>query len=352
MLVSAPAGFGKTTLLTEWLAAPPDGARRSAAWLSLDAGDNDPARFWTYVIAGLRTLSPDDGRQRARPPPVAPGPAGGGGPHDAASTTSARIDGDVVLVLDDYHLIESGAVHEAMTFLLDHLPPQLHLVIATRADPPLSLARLRARGELVEVRAAELRFTADEAAAYLNESMGLELDRRATSSRSRGARRAGSPHSSSPRCRCRDATTPRSSSPASPVTTGTSSTTWSRRSSQRQPRDVQDFLLRTSVLSRLSGPLCDAVSGEHRREGDAAGAGARQPLPRPARRPAPVVPLPPPLRRRPAGAAAGRGSPSSCRSCTVGRAGGTPTTASPRRRSGTRWPAATSRAPRTWWSGA
>ena len=121
---------------------------------------------------------------------------------------------------------------------------------------------------------------------------------------------------------------------------------------QRQPEDVQDFLLQDVGAQPAERPAVRRGERRVRREGDAADARARQPLPRPARRPAPVVPLPPPLRRRPPGAAAGRGSPSWCRSCTVGRAGGTPTTASPRRRSGTRWPAGTSRAPRTWWSGA
>ena len=146
--------------------------QRSAAWLSLDAGDNDPAHFWTYVIAGLRTLAPTMGAsalELLQAPQALP--------VEAVLTTLLNdlgaIDGDVVLVLDDYHVIESREVHDAMAFLLDHLPPQLHLVIASRADPPLPLARLRARGELVEVRAADLRFTADEAAPYLNEAMGL-----------------------------------------------------------------------------------------------------------------------------------------------------------------------------------
>ena len=176
MLVSAPAGFGKTTLLTEWLAAGPAAStdERLAAWLSLDRADNDPARFWTYLIAALRTVAPGVGGgvlallQATQPPPF-----------ETVRTTLLNdlgvISSNIVLVLDDYHIIDGREVQDGMAFLLDHLPSGLHVVIASRTDPALPLARLRARGELVETRAADLRFTADEAAAYLNEMMGLEL---------------------------------------------------------------------------------------------------------------------------------------------------------------------------------
>ena len=183
MLVSAPAGFGKTTLLTEWLAAgPPAGHRaaateRLAAWLSLDRADNDPASFWTYVIAALRTAAPGVG-EGALALLLAPQPP----PIEAVLTALLNdlgaVAADIVLVLDDYHVIDAREVQDGMAFLLDHLPPGLHLVIAGRADPALPLARLRARGELAEVRAAELRFTADEAADYLNGTMGLQLTAR------------------------------------------------------------------------------------------------------------------------------------------------------------------------------
>src|SRR5919199_355008 len=160
-LVAAPAGFGKTTLLADWLAAvPPDGA--TVAWLSLDQSDDDPASFWTYLITALQTVVPEIGSdalallQSARPSPI-----------EAVLATVLNevgaIRGDVVLVLDDYHLLEAHDIHAGMAYLLDHLPPRMHLVIASRADPPLPLARLRARGELVEVRAADLRFLPDEA---------------------------------------------------------------------------------------------------------------------------------------------------------------------------------------------
>ena len=179
MLVSAPAGFGKTTLLTEWLAAGPAAPadERLAAWLSLDRGDNDLASFWTYVIAALRTAAPEVGEnalallQASGPPPI-----------ETVLTTLlndlSATAGDIVLVLDDYHVIDASDVQDGMAFLLDHLPARLHVVIASRADPALPLARLRARGELAEIRAAELRFTPDEAAAYLNEMMGLQLTAR------------------------------------------------------------------------------------------------------------------------------------------------------------------------------
>ena len=175
-LVSAPAGFGKTTLLTEWLAAGPAAPadERLAAWLSLDRADNDPASFWTYVIAALRTVASGVGEsaltllQAPQPPPIET-------VLTALLNDLGATAGDIVLVLDDYHVIDASDVQDGMAFLLDHLPPWLHVVIASRADPALPLARWRARGELVEIRAAELRFTPDEAAAYLNEMMGLQL---------------------------------------------------------------------------------------------------------------------------------------------------------------------------------
>jgi LuxR family maltose regulon positive regulatory protein len=168
--LSAPAGFGKTTLLTEWLAAGcADGA--AVAWLSLDRRDHDPALFWTYVVTAIQTAVDGVGNTALQLL------ASSSPPTDAALAAPLNdIDGlstDIVLVLDDYHLVETPEVHDGMTFLLEHQPRQLHLVLATRADPPLPMAQLRARGQLVEVRAADLRFTPDEAAAYLNGPMDL-----------------------------------------------------------------------------------------------------------------------------------------------------------------------------------
>ena len=258
-LVSAPAGFGKTTLLAEWLAAAAaDG--RSVAWLSLDQRDNDPAMFWTYVVAALRTAAPAGGASALSllQPPQPPIEAG----LVALLNDLDAMPDDVVLVLDDYHVIDARDVHDGMTFLLEHLPPQLHLVIATRADPPLPLARLRARGELVEIRAADLRFTPDEAAdvPQRGDGTGADGSRRR---RARGAHRgldrraaAGRAVDAGPRGRRRVHRRLRRRRPlhrrlprrggacsASPTTSGS-------------------FLLQTSILDRLSGPLCDAVTGQ------------------------------------------------------------------------------------------
>jgi LuxR family maltose regulon positive regulatory protein len=172
-LLSAPAGFGKTTLLSSWISVFSDDGR-PAAWLSVDSGDNDPARFWRYFVTAVDRLQPGSGETALAllGSPQAP-------PIVAVLTTVlnelGNMPAEAVLVLDDYHLIESRAIHEALAFLIDHLPPRMHLAIATRADPPLPLARLRARDALNEVRAGELRFSREEAAAFLNEVMGLEL---------------------------------------------------------------------------------------------------------------------------------------------------------------------------------
>ncbi|MGH2477248.1 MAG: helix-turn-helix transcriptional regulator, partial [Candidatus Limnocylindrales bacterium] len=170
-LLSAPPGFGKSTLVGEWIAARPP--TEPVAWLSLDAGDNDPSGFWRYVIAALRTAGPETCAEAAA---VLENPE----PQVERALRSllndlATVPQDVVLVLDDFHVIERPEIHDALARLIDRLPPNVHLVVTTRADPPLPLARLRVRGELVEIRAADLRFTPDEAAAYLNGTMGLEL---------------------------------------------------------------------------------------------------------------------------------------------------------------------------------
>src|SRR5437764_1784175 len=172
-LVSAPAGFGKTTLLAQWLAE----SGMPVAWLSLEPGDNEPVRFLSYLIAALQTLDPHLGAVALTvlqmPPPAAAetvltlltNDMGGHG----------RDGGDFALILDDYHVIDAKPIDHTLTFLVEHLPPQMHLVIATREDPPLPLARLRVRGHLTEVRAVDLRFTPSEAAEFLNQGMGLNL---------------------------------------------------------------------------------------------------------------------------------------------------------------------------------
>ena len=262
MVISAPAGFGKTTLLTEWLAAGPAGPadERLAAWLSLDRGDNDPASFWTYVIAALRTVAPGVGEsalallQAPQPPPI-----------ETVLTVLLNdlgaLAGDIVLVLDDYHVVDARDVQDGMAFLLDHLPAGLHVVIASRADPALPLARWRARGELVEIRAAGLRFTPDEAAAYLNEMMGLQLTARDVATlegRTEGWIAALQLAALSMQGR---------DDVAGFIAGFAGDDRYvvdylAEEVLQRQPDRVQAFLLQTSILGRLSGALCDAVTGQ------------------------------------------------------------------------------------------
>src|SRR4030042_4084541 len=169
-LISAPAGFGKTTLVSEWVA----GCGRPVPWLSLDEGDNDPTRFLTYLVASLQTVTANIG-ERVLSVLLSPQPPPTESILTALLNEITTIPENFVLVLDDYHLIDAKPVDEALTFLLKNLPPQMHLVIATREDPHLPLARLRARGQLTELRAADLRFTPFEAAEFLNQVMGLNL---------------------------------------------------------------------------------------------------------------------------------------------------------------------------------
>src|SRR5215510_426261 len=256
-VVGTPAGFGKTTMLGDW-------ARRShrpAAWLSLDAGDNDPARFWRYVAAALGRARPgiDELVVALLRGPQQP-------PLEAVATavinelTSVPGDGEVVLVLDDYHLVEAPPVHESVTFLLDRLPPGLRLVLSSRAAPPLPLARLRARGQLTELRAADLRFTLAETAAFLREATGLDLPpasvavlQERTEGWAAGVQLAALALRGHP-------------DPAGFVATFAGSHRYvldylTEEVLASQPEPVLRFFLETSVLDRLCGPLCDAVTG-------------------------------------------------------------------------------------------
>jgi LuxR family transcriptional regulator, maltose regulon positive regulatory protein len=258
ILVSAPAGFGKTTLLAEWLAVAAAGGR-SVAWLSLDQRDNDPALFWTYLVAALNTGAPavGAGALALLQPPQPPNEAG----LVALLNDLDAISNDVVLVLDDYHVIDARDVQDGMAFLLEHLPPQIHLVIASRTDPPLPLARLRGRGELAEIRAADLRFTSGEAAAYLNEVMGLVLtaaDVAALEGRTEGWIAALQLAALSMQGR---------EDTAAFIDGFAGDDRYivdflAEEVLQRQPEHVQHFLLQTSILDRMSGPLCDAVTGQ------------------------------------------------------------------------------------------
>ncbi len=257
-LISAPAGFGKTTLVSEWVA----GCERlepkvRAAWLSLDEGDNDPARFLAYLVAALQTIAANIGTgvlgtlQAPQPPPI-----------ESILTVLlneiSALPDNFVLVLDDYHVIDAKPVDHALTFLVEHLPPQIHLVIATREDPDLPLARLRARSQLAELRAADLRFTAAEAANFLNPVMGLKLsaeDIAALENRTEGWI-AGLQLAALSLQGSKDA--------AGFIQSFTGSHHFVmdylvEEVLHQQPESVQTFLLRTSILDRLCGPLCEAV---------------------------------------------------------------------------------------------
>jgi LuxR family transcriptional regulator, maltose regulon positive regulatory protein len=341
-LISAPAGFGKTTLLAEWLAATP--TERPVAWLSLEESDSQPASYWTYLITALQAVVPGVGASalqllQSGQPPI-----------ETVLTTVLNelgaVPNDLYLVLDDYHLVDGPDIQAGMSFLLDHLPSQAHLVVSTREDPALPLARLRASGELVEVRAADLRFTLEEAAAYLNDVTGLDL---ATS----------------------DIATPEGRTEGWIAALQLAALSMQGRDDVagfiagfagddrhivdylveeilgRQPTDVRSFLVQTSVLDRLSGPLCDAVTGQH---------GGKAMLESLDRANLFVVPLDDSRRwyryhhlfadlllthlldEQPEG----------WRPCTAAPASGTSRTRSRPRRSATRWPPATSSGQRPW----
>jgi LuxR family maltose regulon positive regulatory protein len=266
-LASAPAGFGKTTLVSDWLrridfpVAPGSRRRARTGWLSLDESDNDPSRFLAYFIAALQTIEANIGQGALS---VLQSP---GAPPTETILTSllneiTAIPDRIILVLDDYHLIEAQAIHDALTFLLEHLPVNMHLVIASRDDPHLPLARLRAHGHLTELRATDLRFTSSEAAEFLNQVMGLDLSaediaalERRTEGWIAGLQLAAI-----------------SMQGHEDVTNFIKSFTGSHRFVLdylieevlgQQSESVQTFLLQTAVLNRMTGSLCDALTGKH-----------------------------------------------------------------------------------------
>src|SRR5215831_7391749 len=345
ILVCAPAGSGKTALLAAWAS----GGRWPVAWLSLDEGDNDPARFWRHVAAAL---------ERARPgisgrigPLLRPAPRSFEGVVTALVNELADrpAAGQALLVLDDYHLIGARQVHASVQFLLGYLPPGLHLVLATRADPPLRLGRLRARGEFTELRASDLRFTAAEAGALLREAAGaaapeltgaaVEALTAKTEGWAAGLRLAGLSLQSQ-------------SDPAAFVAAFSGSHRYvldylAEEVLDRQDPRVREFLLETSVLERLSGDLCDAVTG--RNDGQvtlerieraglfccrwmrcAAGGATTTCSPTCSRR------------------ASGPSNRAGSRRCTGRRPPGTPSAARPTTRYGTRSPPGSMSRPRKW----
>ena len=260
VLVCAPAGYGKTVLLADWVRR----RQRPVAWLSLDEGDNDPSRFWRYTVAALDRVRPGIG-ERVGPLLGPPTPPSFVGVVTALINELAAQPGDdeAVLVLDDYHVIGSQPVHASLEFLLEHRPPGLHLVLASRADPPLGLARLRLHGQLAELRAAELRFTAEEAAALLRQLVAgadaslPDADVAALTARTEGwaagLQLAGLSLRGQPDV-------------AGFVADFTGSHRYvldflTEEVLECQPAEVRTFLLETSVLERLSGSLSDAVTG-------------------------------------------------------------------------------------------
>jgi LuxR family maltose regulon positive regulatory protein len=260
LLVCAPAGFGKTALLADWARRGQDGRRRPVAWLSLDQADNDPARFWRHLVAALDQVRPGIAEQIA-PLLGPPAPPSFEGLVTALINQLAAQPGDgEVLVLDDYDQIDAQPVHASLGFLLEHRPPGLRLVLASRADPPLGLARLRAGGQLGELRADQLRFTLAEAAAVLHAAVGPDLPEAAvaalaarTEGWAAGLQLAG-------------LSLRGQADVAGFVASFSGSHRYildylSEEVLDRQPERLRAFLLETSVLDRLSGALCDAVTG-------------------------------------------------------------------------------------------
>jgi LuxR family maltose regulon positive regulatory protein len=257
VLICAPAGSGKTVLLADWARH----GGRPVAWLSLDVSDNDPARFWRHVVAALGQARPGIGELAG---PVL-GPLEASSPDGLVMALINELAADpredeLLLVLDDYHLIDSQPVHGSLLFLLEHLPPGLRMVLASRSDPPLSLARLRAGGQLAELRAAELRFTADEAAALLREAIGADLPGTAvatltarTEGWAAGLQLAGLSLRGQADTAGFVAAFSGSHRYILDYLTG--------EVLERQNPQVREFLLETSVLERLTGELCDAVTG-------------------------------------------------------------------------------------------
>ena len=254
-LVSAPAGYGKTTMISDGFRS----SRIPVGWISLDAGDNDPTRFWAYLISALQVVRADIGQsvlrllQSSQAPPI-----------ESMTTTiineMCEVSEEFALVLDDYHMIEAQPIHDSLTFLLNHLPPQAHLVIASRIDLPVPLAQLRAQNQLMEVRAADLRFTVDEATSFLNNAMGLELaDDDITALESRTEGWIASLQLAAISLQGRE-------------DTGNFIAAFSGSSRHildylteevlgRQEAGTRSFLLETAILDRFTASLCNAVTG-------------------------------------------------------------------------------------------
>jgi LuxR family maltose regulon positive regulatory protein len=260
-LISAPAGFGKTTLISEWILTSP----RRVTWLSLEAADNDPARFWSYLMAALQILQENlirDSQAFLQEPAQLTGVAQIESFITVLLNDISAFPDEFALVLDDYHQINNHTIHDGMTFLINHLPPGMHIIITCRADPPLPLASLRARGQMTELRAVDLRFATDEIDAFLNQTKQLDLPVDqivALESRTEGWI-AGLQLAAISLQKRQDATE------------FIESFTGSHRFIldylvdevlSCQPEDVQSFLLDTSILERFTGSLCDSLTGRN-----------------------------------------------------------------------------------------
>jgi LuxR family transcriptional regulator, maltose regulon positive regulatory protein len=256
-LIDAPAGSGKTTLLAQWSMA--DQPSRRVAWVSLDEGDDDPVRFWAYVIEAFRVVQPALGEVSLKL-------LQGAGAVDLLTQVAlpqllnelATVESELVLTLDDYHLVTNPDCHETLAFFVDHLPANVHLLVATRVDPPLPLSRLRASGELVELRIAELEFTSSEATTLLNQAIGLELTAEQvqrlwerTEGWAAGLYLAG--------LSLRDRANPSGFIASFEAGHRHIVDYLGTEVLARQPEPLRSFMVHTSILERLSGPLCDAV---------------------------------------------------------------------------------------------
>jgi LuxR family maltose regulon positive regulatory protein len=256
VLLCAPPGFGKTTLLAEWLS----GKEEPVAWLSLDSTHDDPRTFWAYLVRAMQTARPGLGEAVAAfldaqtLPPIET-------LISMLLNEVVALKDELLVVLDDYHVIENAAIHDGMAFLIEQAPETLRVVIASRADPPLHLPRLRARGELIEIRATDLRFSTEEAGAFFGSTMGVRLTPEqlsALEARTEGWIAALQLAALS--MQGRDDT-------AAFIASFTGNDRYIvdylvDEVLQRQGGTVREFLLRTSVLDRFNAPLCDAVTGE------------------------------------------------------------------------------------------
>jgi len=269
ILITAPAGYGKTTLVTEWLGSLKSGSSNNykesyrVAWLSLDEGDNDPIRFFSYFFAALNQIEGiksvlgkgDLGLLQSSqlPPPEIT--------LNSLINDIAASPEKIILVLDDYHLIENHSIHDALSFFLENIPPQMHLVIATREDPHLPLSRFRASGQLSELRAADLRFTATEAAEFLNQVMGLDLSAEdITELEKRTEGWIAGLQLAAISLRGREDTTQLIKS-----FSGSHKLVLDyliEEVLEQQPKNVETFLLHTAILNRFTGPVCDALTNQ------------------------------------------------------------------------------------------